>query len=223
MHSFSTRAAFTEEEGVMADPRKKSSYRWILAVGLLLFAGALLFESTRPSNVASEATITGADLPAAGRMTPPPPPVPPGLPGGQAGACAADVHCPMSDLCISGSCRPIAEGTSVCDAATVRFSLFLSDIGESEHASVERMARCLRADRPVVLKIDASPDPQSPPVASLALAERRAKSVSRALAQRGVPEDKLRLVHYGEHELLCGESDEACWAENRRASTNTSP
>jgi OmpA family/Tetratricopeptide repeat len=51
---------------------------------------------------------------------------------------------------------------------------------------------------------------------NLALTERRAASVRRALEQRNVLPGKLRSHGYGEIKPICAEHNEACWSKNRR-------
>jgi peptidoglycan-associated lipoprotein len=52
---------------------------------------------------------------------------------------------------------------------------------------------------------------------NLALGERRAKAAFDYLVSLGVPADRLRTVSYGKEVPVCTESNEGCWAKNRRA------
>ncbi len=50
-----------------------------------------------------------------------------------------------------------------------------------------------------------------------ALGERRAKSVARFLETKGVPANRITTVSYGKEQPVALESNEAAWAQNRRA------
>ena len=52
---------------------------------------------------------------------------------------------------------------------------------------------------------------------NLALGERRAKAAYDYLASLGVDASRMKTVSYGKEVPLCQESNEECWARNRRA------
>ncbi|MGH9369498.1 MAG: peptidoglycan-associated lipoprotein Pal [Thermoanaerobaculia bacterium] len=52
---------------------------------------------------------------------------------------------------------------------------------------------------------------------NLALAERRANSAKDYLMSLGVDGGRVKTVSYGEERPFCSDSDESCWATNRRA------
>ena len=52
---------------------------------------------------------------------------------------------------------------------------------------------------------------------NLALGQLRASSAREFLIRLGIAGDRLGTISYGEHEGVCAESNEACWARNRRA------
>jgi len=51
---------------------------------------------------------------------------------------------------------------------------------------------------------------------NLALGDRRARSALNYLVAQGVKGDRITIVSFGEQRPLCRESNEACWAKNRR-------
>jgi peptidoglycan-associated lipoprotein len=51
---------------------------------------------------------------------------------------------------------------------------------------------------------------------NLALGQKRADAVRKALALLGAREDQLEAVSLGEEKPACSESTEECWAKNRR-------
>ena len=52
---------------------------------------------------------------------------------------------------------------------------------------------------------------------NLALGDNRANSAKQALAQLGIPADRMRTISYGKERPFCTESNETCWQQNRRA------
>ena len=51
---------------------------------------------------------------------------------------------------------------------------------------------------------------------NLALGQKRAEAVKKALGLLGVGEERIEAVSLGEEKPACTESDENCWAQNRR-------
>ncbi|HEC98194.1 MAG TPA: peptidoglycan-associated lipoprotein Pal [Nitrospirae bacterium] len=70
------------------------------------------------------------------------------------------------------------------------------------------------ADR---LVIEGNCDERGTSEYNLGLGDRRATSTKDYLITLGVSADRLQTVSYGEEKPLCTESNEACWAKNRRA------
>jgi peptidoglycan-associated lipoprotein len=52
---------------------------------------------------------------------------------------------------------------------------------------------------------------------NMALGDHRAHAVADYLRSLGASDPQLQTVSYGKERPLCGEHDEACWAQNRRA------
>ena len=52
---------------------------------------------------------------------------------------------------------------------------------------------------------------------NLALGERRAMAAKRYLVALGIDSSRIRTISYGEEKPFCGESNEPCWQQNRRA------
>jgi peptidoglycan-associated lipoprotein len=51
---------------------------------------------------------------------------------------------------------------------------------------------------------------------NIALGQRRAESLQKALVSNGVPAANIRLISYGKEKPFCTESNEQCWQQNRR-------
>lgn len=52
---------------------------------------------------------------------------------------------------------------------------------------------------------------------NLALGDNRANSTKQALVSLGISADRIRTISYGKEKPFCTESNESCWAQNRRA------
>ncbi len=52
---------------------------------------------------------------------------------------------------------------------------------------------------------------------NIALGDRRANATQDYLTSLGIPASRIRLISYGEEQPVCNDSNESCWARNRRA------
>lgn len=132
--------------------------------------------------------------------------------------CGGDGDCRDRQLCLSAACVDIKPGLADCAQVQVHFNTDSAEVGATDKAAVERMARCLKADQSMKLVIGGSTDERGSAAHNSELAEKRAMAVAHTLQQQGVSAQQLSVVSYGEHYSLCGESDRDCWAKNRQAS-----
>lgn len=82
---------------------------------------------------------------------------------------------------------------------------------------IEQHAKLLNADRQKRLVIEGHTDERGGREYNLALGQKRAEAVRKALSAVGVPEGQVEAVSFGEEKPRATGSDEASWAENRRA------
>lgn len=82
---------------------------------------------------------------------------------------------------------------------------------------VEANAKYLSADRTRKMTIEGHTDERGGREYNLALGQRRAEAVSRALALLGATEGQLEAVSFGKERPAVNGSDEAAYAKNRRA------
>jgi peptidoglycan-associated lipoprotein len=82
---------------------------------------------------------------------------------------------------------------------------------------VETGARRLTADRKRQMVVEGHTDDRGSSEYNLALGQRRAEAVVRAMALLGVQDAQLEAVSYGEERPSEGGSGETAWAKNRRA------
>lgn len=109
--------------------------------------------------------------------------------------------------------RAHAEGLLV----EVYFDFDRSDLGAEARAALERNARFLRQEPGVRLTIEGHCDERGTHEYNLALGQLRASTAREFLIRLGIEPGRLATVSYGEHEIVCFASNEACWALNRRA------
>lgn len=101
--------------------------------------------------------------------------------------------------------------------AMVHFDFDRADILPGDQAILDRKAAILAANPAVRLRIAGHADERGSDEYNLALGNRRAAAAKRYLAGRGIAEARMDIVSYGEERPVAPGSDEASWAQNRRA------
>jgi len=81
---------------------------------------------------------------------------------------------------------------------------------------LQKQAAWLQRYPTVVLMIEGHADERGTREYNLALSARRAQAVKDYLASLGVSGARLETISYGKERPVCVQSDEACWAQNRR-------
>lgn len=99
---------------------------------------------------------------------------------------------------------------------TVYFDLDRDNVRSEFQAQMACHAKYLR-DRPSArITLEGHVDERGSREYNLGLGERRGNSVSSALQANGGSAGQLTVVSYGEERPTCTESNEDCWARNRR-------
>ncbi|MFT4197397.1 MAG: peptidoglycan-associated lipoprotein Pal [Pseudoxanthomonas sp.] len=137
------------------------------------------------------------------KETPPPPPPPP----------AVDT----TPAPTSGLYGPDDLDTDAClRQRVVYFDLDQDALKPEFQAIVNCHAKYLR-DRPSSrITLEGNADERGSREYNMGLGERRANAVSSALQAAGGSGAQLTVVSYGEEHPVCTESNEDCWAKNRR-------
>lgn len=78
-------------------------------------------------------------------------------------------------------------------------------------------AKFLTSHPEFILTIEGHADERGTNDYNLALGDKRANAAKEYLTTLGVGAERLRTVSYGEERPFCGESNEGCWSQNRRA------
>jgi peptidoglycan-associated lipoprotein len=131
--------------------------------------------------------------------------------------CSVDLDCGTKQLCIRSQCVDITPGLAECSSVRVHFDFNDAQLKPSETDTLQRMARCLRADSKLHVTIEGNADERGTEEWNLALGDKRATAVAEYLQRLGASSDQLRTVTYGKEHPLCAQHNEACWAQNRRA------
>ena len=180
---------------------------WAWILGGALLAALILFFLLRRHDEPAAAVAGPAD---AGTATA----------TAMARTCTTDDACAASEICNNSSCVAIAGNTGACSVAATHFATGSDQPADADKASFDRMARCLKADPSLKLTVAGDADQRGPEATNDNLADKRARAVAHQLSSRGVSNAQMQVVSYGDHHLLCGENDEACWAKNRRVDTS---
>ena len=85
---------------------------------------------------------------------------------------------------------------------------------------VDRYAKALVVDRKKRLHVEGHTDDRGGREYNLALGQKRAESVAKALALLGATDSQVEAVSFGKERPAVQGSDEAAWAKNRRAELN---
>jgi peptidoglycan-associated lipoprotein len=138
-----------------------------------------------------------------------PPPAPPPPP-----AAPAPAPAPVSSI-VPGS----AEDLRVNVGDTVHFDYDKYSLTDEDKATLQRQATWLQKYPAVRVTIEGHCDERGTREYNLALGARRANAVKEYLASLGVASARLDTVSYGKERPICTESNESCWAQNRRGVT----
>ncbi len=132
-------------------------------------------------------------------------------------SCTMDSDCSDRQLCVNNQCVDITPDLAECSEFRVHFAFNKWDVQPEDRSALERIARCLRADRVLRVTIEGNADERGTEEYNLHLGDKRANAVEKYMANLGVSTSQLKTVSYGKDQPLCSEHTEDCWAQNRRA------
>ena len=89
-------------------------------------------------------------------------------------------------------------------------------IKDNDKPILRKVADILIENEKFKVIIEGSCDERGTNEYNLALGERRAYAARNYLLSMGIQSERMDTVSYGEEKPLCTESNEACWAKNRR-------
>ena len=99
----------------------------------------------------------------------------------------------------------------------IHFQFDKYDLDSSSKGVLKQNADFLKQYPSVKVEIQGHCDERGTNNYNLALGQRRAASTKSYLASLGIPENRLHVISYGEEKPFCGETNEGCWGQNRRA------
>ena len=100
----------------------------------------------------------------------------------------------------------------------VHFAFDRYDLDSRARQILQQNANWLKANPGVTVSIAGNADERGDITYNLALTQKRAETVRDALLADGLPADRIDFATgWGKLYPLCNQSDESCWAENRRA------
>lgn len=112
--------------------------------------------------------------------------------------------------------REAAERARAGLEASIYFAFDRSDLDAAARQLLEAKLPVLQANPDIRIRIAGHTDERGSDEYNLALSQRRAAAAKRWLAQRGIAEERIELVAFGEEQPVCTESAESCWTRNRR-------
>ena len=101
----------------------------------------------------------------------------------------------------------------------VFFAFDRFDVEPDQKKVLDRQAAWLKKFSSVTVTVEGHADERGTREYNLALGERRANAVKEYLIYLGIDAKRLKTVSYGEERPVALGSDEAAWAQNRRAVT----
>ncbi|UZD54946.1 peptidoglycan-associated lipoprotein Pal [Caldimonas aquatica] len=133
---------------------------------------------------------------------------------GSAGATAA----PQSQVTTVNTGNAAATGQAAENLARAIYFDFDSAVIKAEHQpTLSGYAKLLSNSEQRKLTIEGHTDERGSIEYNLALGQRRAESVRKALALLGVKDAQMKAVSYGEERPAVDGHDEEAWSKNRRA------
>jgi len=186
-----------------------------LAVVLLWAACAKKLDVATPV-ASAPAPVVAAPPPPAPAPTPPPPPVV-AAPAPAPPPVVAPPPPPPPAPAPTAAPAPPKEFRANENLKTIHFDFDKSVIRPGDAKILDANAKWLSANPNQLLLIEGHTDERGTNEYNLALGDRRAKATMNYLVAQGIQRDRITTISYGEERPLCTQSNEKCWAENRRA------
>jgi peptidoglycan-associated lipoprotein len=119
-------------------------------------------------------------------------------------------------LWATNDAEKILAGVKCLQVRTINFDLDRTEISGQFQDAINCHARFLKAFSSYKLTLGGHADERGTREYNLGLGERRNNAVSDAVKAQGASGSQIEGVSYGEEQPTCTESEESCWANNRR-------
>ena len=133
--------------------------------------------------------------------------------------CASKKNLPNSagELGLNNATPGSQQDFTVNVGDRIFFDTDSSSIRADAAATLDRQAQWLQKYPNYAITVEGHADERGTREYNLALGERRANAAKNFLVSIGVPADRIRTVSYGKERPVALGSNEAAWAQNRRA------
>ena len=125
-----------------------------------------------------------------------------------------------SDAALGQAKELPGAGQNAGDAGTVKSTIYFdfdsSEIRGEYAQTLAAHGKRLAGDHTIRVRLEGNTDERGSAEYNVALGERRAQAVKRALLLQGATPAQLTTVSYGEERPVADGHDEAAWAQNRR-------
>jgi len=112
-----------------------------------------------------------------------------------------------------------AEDFRVNVGDTVHFAYNEYGVQDTDKGTLQKQATWLGRYPQVRITVEGHADERGTREYNLALGARRANAVKEFLVSLGVSNARVDTISYGKERPICTQSDESCWAQNRRGVT----
>jgi peptidoglycan-associated lipoprotein len=136
---------------------------------------------------------------------------------GSANGQAADPRSVNTVNATRSGMDPLNDPQGVLAKRSIYFDLDSYTVKDEFKPVLEAHARYLNSNKTRQIVIQGNTDERGGREYNLALGQKRAEAVRRAMTLLGVQENQLEAVSFGKEKPKAQGSDEAAWAENRRA------
>jgi peptidoglycan-associated lipoprotein len=109
-----------------------------------------------------------------------------------------------------------SSSAGTCGLVRVHFEFDKADLSDNDKTILKSTAGCLKKDERLRVSIEGNADERGTHEYNDQLGEQRARAVSQYLEQQGVSAGQVSTISHGKDNPLCRQSDEECWARNRR-------
>ncbi len=155
----------------------------------------------------SSTPVTPAAAPAAAPAAPPVAPAP----------APATAAAPQSSVTTVSLPAHLDPNSAISKERSVYFDFDDFSIKPAYTALIERHGKYLAGNARLAVKVEGNADERGSAEYNLALGQKRAEAVVKALKIYGVKDGQMEAVSWGEERPLASGHDEAAWAQNRRA------